>query len=167
MNKAQLLKWLMEEQQKWELILAAIGEKRIAQPGVNGDWSMRDIIAHLTGWQRWLVVRFRAAVNGQSDPTPPWPANLSSEDEINGWIYESNRMRKVRDVLEDAHDVYEQLLAILRELPDDCRIETIESKFHVIWVKDQRFAVGEFFHHFYDDHAADVRAWLEQAGDSK
>lgn len=36
----------------------------------------------------------------------------------------------------------------------------VEAKFPVIWVGDQRFAVGEFFHHFYDDHAADVRAWL-------
>lgn len=160
MNKLELLKWLTEEQQKWELLLAAIGETRMDQAGINGDWSMRDIIAHLTGWQRWLVARLQAAGTGRPEPPPPWPAGLASEDDINTWIYASNRMHNVRHVLDDAHDVYEQLLAVLQALPEDCQIESIEAKFHVIWVSGQRFAVGEFFHHFYDDHAADVRTWL-------
>ncbi len=160
MNKLELIKWLREEEQKWELLLAAIGETRMAQPGVNGDWSMRDIIAHLTGWQRWLVARLQAAAAGQAEPPPPWPADLKAEEEINAWIYAANRQQSVRCVLDEAHALSAQLLAILQALPDDSRIELIEAKFPVIWVGDQRFAVGEFFHHFYDDHAADVRAWL-------
>ena len=162
MNKPELLNWLMEEQQKWELLLAAIGALRMDQPGINGDWSMRDIVAHLTGWQRWLVARLQAAADGRPEPPSPWPADLTLEDDINAWIYESNCKRTVRHVLDDAYDVHEQLLATIQDLPEDCRIESIEAKFHVIWVGGQRFAVGEFFHHFYDDHAADVRAWLGQ-----
>ncbi len=160
MNKPELIKWLREEEQKWALLLAAIGETRLAQPGVNGDWSMRDIIAHLTGWQHWLVTRLQAAAAGQPEPAPPWPADLKAEDEINGWIYAANRQQPVQHVLDEAHALYEELLATIQALPDDARIALIEAKFPVIWVGDQRFAVGEFFHHFYDDHAADVRAWL-------
>ena len=162
MNKSQLLIWLTDEQLKWELLLAAIGESRLAQAGISGDWSMRDIIVHLTGWQQWQVARLQAAVQGRAEPLPPWTKNLTSDDEINRWIYEANRTRTVRQVLDDAHAVHEQSLVALQGAPDDSRIETIDAKFHVIWVGDQRFAVGEFFHHFYDDHAVDVRAWLEQ-----
>lgn len=162
MNKAELIKWLVEEQQKWDLLLAAIGEKRMAQAGVNGDWSMCDIIAHLTGWQHWLVSRLQAAAAGRPAPPPPWPADLTTDDAINAWIYATNRNRTVGQVLADVSDLQAQLLTTLQALPEACRIESIEAKFHVIWVDDQRFAVGEFFHHFYDDHAADVRAWLEQ-----
>lgn len=162
MNKAELLRWLTEEEQKWALLLAAIGERRMAQSGVNGDWSMRDIVAHLTGWQRWLVIRLRAAADGQPEPSTPWPAQITSEDEVNTWIYEANRERPVRQVLDDAHNVHQQLLTTIERLPEESRIETIDGKFHLIWVSDQRFAVGEFFHHFYDDHAADVLAWLKQ-----
>lgn len=160
MNKAELIKWLREEEQQWALLLAAIGETRLAQPGVNGEWSMRDIIAHLTGWQHWLVARLQAAAAGQPEPAPPWPADLKAEAAINGWIYTANCNRPVREVLDEAHALSEQLLAIIQALPDDARTELIEAKFPVIWVGDQRFAVGEFFHHFYDDHAADVHAWL-------
>lgn len=160
MNKSQLVTWLNDEQQKWDLLLAAIGEGRLEQTGVSGDWSMRDIIAHLAGWQYWQLARLRAAGANRAEPAPPWPADYTSDDEINAWMYAEYRARTLREVLERARDVCEQTLAALQGLPDDVRIETIDGKFHVIWLGEQRFAVGEFFHHFYDDHAADVRAWL-------
>ena len=160
MNKPELLQWFTEEQQKWELLLAAIGQKRMDQSGVNGEWSLRDIVAHLTGWQWWLVARLKAVKDGQSEPHPSWPEQLKTDDEINAWIYETNRKRNARQVLEDPRQVYEHMRTLIQDLPDDVRIETIESKFHVVWVNNQRFAVGEFFYHFYDDHQADVRAWL-------
>ncbi len=51
MKKSELLNWLQEEYQQWEALLDQIGPTRMDQPGVNGDWSMKDIVAHLTGWQ--------------------------------------------------------------------------------------------------------------------
>ncbi len=61
MNKAELIGGLQEEYQNWQALLDQIGPTRIDQPGVNGDWSMKDIVAHLTGWNRWLVARLQAA----------------------------------------------------------------------------------------------------------
>ena len=61
MDKPDLRNWLQEEYGQWEALLDQIGPARMDQPGVNGDWSMKDIAAHLTGWNRWLVARFQAA----------------------------------------------------------------------------------------------------------
>ncbi len=101
-------------------------------------------------------------MNGESEPLPPWLEELKSEDEINAWIYETNRKKDLGQVLEDARQVHEKMRNAISNLPDDIRIETIDSKFHVVHINDQRFAVGEFFHHFYDDHQADVRTWLSR-----
>lgn len=162
MNKPELLQWLMDEQQKWELLLAAIGETRMEQPGVSGDWSIRDIIMHLTVWQQWLVARLQAAGTGHAAPLPPWGADVTSDDAINAWMAAAQRTRTIRDVLDDAQMVYDHMRATIQALPEACRIEMIDAKYPVIWVQDQRFAPGEFFHHFYEDHAADVRSWLER-----
>lgn len=162
MKKSELLNWFQEENQRWELLLAAIGQKRMTQSGVNGEWTIRDIIAHLTGWQLKLTNQFIAAMNGESEPLPPWSEELKSEDDINAWIYETNRKKDVGQVLEDARQVHEKMRVAISNLPDDIRIETIDSKFHVVYINDQRFAVGEFFHHFYDDHQSDVRTWLSR-----
>ncbi|HET9588597.1 MAG TPA: ClbS/DfsB family four-helix bundle protein [Anaerolineales bacterium] len=160
MNKSELLNWLQEEYRQWEAFLDQIGPARMDQPGVNGDWSMKDVVAHLTGWNRWLVARLQAAGRGEPEPPPPWPAHLQTEDEINAWIYEYNRGRPVAEILEETNRVFQQLVAVIQSLPDDIRIETIEPAYYLVWVDDQRFPAGEFFDHFRDDHEPDIRAWL-------
>lgn len=160
MNKAELVQWLQQENQQWQALLDEIGTARMTQPGVNGDWSMKDIVAHLTSWQRKLVSDFQAAQRGEPEPPPPWGTQLQTEDEINAWIYETNRGRSVQEVLGETDQVFQQLIAAIHALPDDFRFEYIEPKFNLVWVGDKRFAIGEFFHHFEDDHESDVRAWL-------
>jgi hypothetical protein len=160
MKKSELLNWLQEEYQQWEVFLDQIGPARMDQPGVTGDWFMKDIVAHLTGWNRWLVVRLQAAGRSEPEPLPPWPAHLQTDDEINAWIYEVNRGRSVREVLNETHQVFQQLLTVIEGLPDEVRIERIEPAYHLVWVEDRRFPAGEFFDHFHDDHGPDIRAWL-------
>ena len=157
MKKSELLSWLQEEYRQWQEFLDQIGPTHMEQPGVNGDWSMKDIVAHLTGWNRWLVARLQAAGRGEPEPPPPWPAHLQSEDEINTWIYESNRGRSVGEVLDETHQVHQQLLAVIAGLPDAVQIE---PDWRLVRLNDQRFPAGEFFDHFHDDHEPDIRAWL-------
>jgi hypothetical protein len=157
MKKSELLNWLQEEYQRWEAFLDQIGEARMDQPGVNGDWSIKDIVAHLTGWQPRLIAHLQAALRGEPEPAPPWPAHLQTEDEINAWIYESNRGRSVREVLDESHHVFQQFLGVIEGLPDDI---LIEPAYHIVRLGDQRFSASEFFDHFHDDHEPDVRAWL-------
>ena len=164
MNKSELLDWLQEEYRQWEALLEEIGTARMDQPGVNGDWSFKDMVAHLYyGWQPRLIARIQAAQRGESEPPPPWPAHLQTDDEINAWIYESTHGHSVREILDESQQVFQQLVAVVEGLHEDVRIEVLhenERDFYLVWLGDQRFAVGEFFYHFHDDHEPDIRAWL-------
>ena len=163
MNKSELLNWLQAEYQQWEAFLDQIGPARMDQPGVAGHWSIKDIIAHLTDWQPWLMARLQAAQRGEPEPPPPWPAQLQTDDEINAWIYEANRGRSAREVLDESRQVFRQLFATMEALPPDVHIEQVAQNgnvYHVVWLQDKRFPAGEFFYHFHDDHEPDVRAWL-------
>ena len=160
MTKSELLDWLQEAYQQWEAFLGQIDPARMDQPGVHGDWSMKDIIAHLTGWNRWLVIHLQAAQRGEPEPPSPWPAHLEGEDEINAWIYADNRERPLHEVLDEMQQVHQQLLAVVASLPADVRIEQVEPQFHRVWVDDKRFLADAFFEHFHFDHEQDVRAWL-------
>jgi len=160
MNKAELLSSLQEENRLWRELLDQIGPEKMDVPGVNGDWSMKDMVGHLTGWNHWLVARLQAALQGEPEPPPPWPAHLQGEDEINAWIYDSYRRRSVGEVLDETDRLFQQLVAHIEGLPDDVRIEWIEPAFYLVWLGDKRFLTSEFFNHFHDDHEPDVRAWL-------
>jgi hypothetical protein len=168
MNKAELLNWLQEENRGWEAFLAQIGPTRMEQSGVNGDWSMKDIVAHLMGWNQWLVARLQAAARHEPEPSPPWPAHLQTDDEVNAWIYESYRRRSVREVLDESQEVFQQLLDVIVGLPDEIQIEEVRTDraYYLIWLNNQRFPPGEFFDHFHDDHEPDIRAWLTQPDSS-
>ena len=67
MNKSEFLNGLREEYQQWEALLNQIGEERMDQSGVAADWSIKDIVAHLTGWRRRTVARLQAAQRGEPD----------------------------------------------------------------------------------------------------
>ncbi len=125
MTKSDLRKWLQNEYEQWQALLDEIGAARMESPGVNGDWTMKDIVAHLTGWNRALVDRLQTALRGDPEPAPPWPAELETDDEINAWIYDSNRGSSLRDVLAESQQNLQQLLTVIENLPDDVRIEHI------------------------------------------
>jgi hypothetical protein len=163
MNKSELVNWLQEEYQQWERLLEQVGLTHMDQPGVNSQWSFKDLVAHLTPDNRRLVANLQAIQRHEPEPPPPWPAHLQTDDEINAWIYETNRERSVHQVLDESHQVFQHLLTLVKELPEDVKIDTVhqgERVYYLVRLDDQRIQPGYFFDHFHDDHEQDVRAWL-------
>ena len=120
LSKTQLLTELRNEQAAWEALLDEIGQAHMTQPEVAGGWSIKDIVAHLTGWRRHTVNRFRTALDPSTDMIALWPAEWHEDDEVdemNAWIYKVNRDRPLADVLNDSHEVFQQLVAEVSALP--------------------------------------------------
>src|SRR5690348_4477209 len=113
MNKPELLQWLQTQNQQWEALLDQIGEARMDEGSVASHWSIKDIVAHLTGWNRRIVANIQAAQRGEGEPPPLWPAHLQTDDEINAWIYQANRGRSVHEVRGEAQHVFQELLAVV------------------------------------------------------
>jgi hypothetical protein len=157
MNRSELLNGFREEYRQWKELLDQIGEARMDQPDVAGGWSIKDIVAHLTGWRRRTVARLQAAQRGEGEPPPPWPAQLQTDDEINAWIYETNRGRSVHEVLDDSDQVFQQLLAAVEGLPDEVLSDPAR---HLPWLEAESIKPADFFGHFREEHEPDMRAWL-------
>lgn len=165
MRKAELLNWLREEHRKWESFLDQIDPVHMEQSGVVGHWSIKDVVGHLTGWNRKLVARLQAAQRNEPEPPTPWPAHLQDDDEINAWHYETNRALSMREVREQTDQVFEQLFAAVENLPIDVQIETVHHNrrdYYRVWLNDKDFLPGEFFDHYRDEHESEIRDWLAQ-----
>ncbi len=163
MNKSELLNWLQEEYQQWEALLERIDPTQMDQVGVTDQWSFKDLIAHLTPDNRRIVANLQAIQCNEPEPLPPWPVHLQTDDEINAWIYETHRGHSVRQILDESHQVFQHLFTVVKELPDDVKIDTVhqgERMYYLVRLGDHRIQPGYFFDHFHDDHEQDVRAWL-------
>ena len=160
MSKAHFLEDLRGEQAQWEALLGDIGEDHMTQPDVAGEWSIKDIVAHITGWRRRTVKRLQAALRHEPTPPTPWPAQLQTDDEINAWIYDANCDRSLADVLRDSREVFQQLVETLDAFPE----AELRDPARFPWIEAEAFPLtgAVFFGHFHDEHEADMRAWLER-----
>jgi hypothetical protein len=50
MTRARLLVELRAARSEWDTLMAVVGEERMTEPGAAGDWSVKDVIAHLTSF---------------------------------------------------------------------------------------------------------------------
>jgi hypothetical protein len=157
MEKSEFLSGLQEEYRQWTTLLDEIGTSRMDRPDVAGGWSIKDIVAHLTGWRRRTVARLQAAGRGEPTPPSPWPAHLQTDDEINAWIYEANRERSVQEILDDSDQVFQQLLAAIKALPDEALRNPAD---HFPWLEGGPLTPTTLFGHFHEEHEPDMRAWL-------
>lgn len=155
-SKTQLLAELNNENAYWQALLDDIGEANMTQPEVAGGWSIKDIVAHLTGWRRRTVRRIQATRNHESDVTPPWPSELQEDDDINAWIYESNRDRPLADVLSDSREVFQQLVDAIDAFSDD----ELQDFQRIEWLEGEPLSGKFVFSHFHEEHEPDMRAWL-------
>lgn len=121
-SRVQLQALLWRLRADLERLVAEAGPTRMDLPGVAGDWTLKDVIAHLAAWRWWSVARLEAAVRDE-EPTPPWGAGLDEDDDadtdrINRQFYEASRDRPVAAVLRDSRETLDRLEAALLALPE-------------------------------------------------
>lgn len=161
-TKGQILAAIERERQGWENLLVEVGEARMLEPGAMGEWTFKDLAAHITGWRARRLRSLEAAALGQPEPPPPWPAALTDVDEINDWIYEANHDRLLGEVIGESRESYARLAEIVQMLPDD----TLADPNRYPWLEGTSLATAitgsEFFSHYYEEHEPDLRRWLER-----
>lgn len=154
MKRSDLLAELQAENAGYEALLAEIGEDRMEQPGVAGEWSVKDVVAHLAAWRRRTVGRLAAVARGEPEPAPPWPAHLQEDDEINAWFHRQDRDRSVKETLAESRRVFEGLAAAVAALPQ----EALDDPARFPWMEGASLSGATLFSHFHDEHEADMRA---------
>jgi hypothetical protein len=160
--RARLIAHIRDVQERWRRLVTTVagaGDKRMEEPGAMGEWTFKDLAAHLTAWRRRTVLRLEAAARGEPQPPNPWPAALGDDEDtpINAWMREQSRDRPLAEVLADADGVYDDFVAVVETLPPNILADP--NRFD--WMEGVALADGDFAGHL-DEHEADVRRWLAQ-----
>src|SRR6188768_638053 len=94
MTKQELIEKIERSHSEWEALLSQIDPSRLDEPGVTGDWSVKDLIAHIAAWQQRVLDRMDADKTGQPVEFTGWDVN-----DVNEKLYERNRDRSTDDLL--------------------------------------------------------------------
>jgi len=71
-SKAQAIDKLETERRRLEQNLAPLNENDMLRPGVVGEWSVKDVLAHLASWEQFFLDWYAADQRGEM-PHPPAP----------------------------------------------------------------------------------------------
>lgn len=162
-SKQQVLAAIEAERADWEALVGEVGLERMERPGVEGEWTFKDVAAHLTGWRSRTIDRLEAHLRGQPEPATPWPSRLETDDEINAWIHARHRDRPLADVLRDASSSFERLLSAVAALPE----ADLADPHRFAWTGGQPLGPSivdrSLFGHLHEEHEPGIRAWLATA----
>jgi len=159
-RREALIERIEDVRGRWRGLVADVGLDRVEQPGAMGDWTFKDVAAHLTAWRRRTVARLQAAARGEPEPPPPWPAELGSAevDSTNAWIHDRTKDRPASELLAEADAVYDDFIAAVRALP----IDAVTDAQRFPWLEGEALADADFGGHL-DEHEPGVRRWLASA----
>ena len=153
MTRDEMLTLTRDAWTRWTAALARVPEERMEEPGVAGEWSVKDIIAHITWFEKQMIqlVETHAFVGSEL-----W---LMPGDERNAAIYDENRDRSLEDVRSESAEVHPELLARLGtledgELLDPSRFPPMPAELTPLIIIE-----GNTFNH-YDEHAKGLLRWL-------
>jgi hypothetical protein len=164
LNKQQLINRIREERAAWEALLAGIDDESPDRPGAMGDWTFKDLVAHLTAWWRHELRKPEAALRGGQPGPAAWPEGLDT-DGINEWVYRTNRDRPLRDVLEDSSTAWRQLEDYVTALPE----QDLTDPGRFDWLDGQALgpvALNDFVGHLHDEHGQEIRDWRARLNES-
>jgi hypothetical protein len=163
MNKhlttTQLLDTMRAARSDWEVLLAEAGEARLTEPGVEGDWSLKDLIAHITYFETWATNCLMAIRRGEPLPQPEYKG--LSIDEENALIYDRQRALPLADVLRDSQISFQRSLESVQGLPDNDLYDLEFTRASGIEWSVHDLLEGDTYGH-YQEHLTAARAWLDR-----
>ena len=159
MTGARLVSILQTERARWNALLAQVSPTRLEVAGVEGEWSVKDLVAHLT-WYEQAVVDGAREVLGRGSFTRRRPERVSL-DEQNARILAASRARPTSAVLADAHAVFAELLALIAACPQDLLNDPHRLGLPGDMVPWMGVANNSYAH--YRQHEPALRAWIAQA----
>lgn len=163
MEKSELVEALQDERQELQEMLEDLPDEALLEPGVVGDWSIKDILNHLTFWEGQIVTLLFQAQRGMPKPSTVH-FGKDSVDELNARWHETGKDRPLEMVWKDWLGVRTQTIRRVGELSDD----ELNNPRLFSWLEGvplYQWILNDTIEH-EAEHADHIRDWIDQR-DSK
>ena len=170
MSRTELLATIRRDRAELDALVEQAAD-RIEQPGAAGDWSVKDVIAHICAYERWLAGLLGGQVRRLPDPPPG--VDMNDVQQRNVWLHSLDRDRSVEDIRAEARGVHQHVVALVEARSEEdlqtaytfgpnenlvpaAQVEGGRPRWP-LW----RWVVDSTFDH-YRQHIPSLRAWLGQ-----
>jgi uncharacterized protein (TIGR03083 family) len=129
-------------------------EQMVRRPGPQEDWSVKDLIAHITWWESFILERVKDLINGaRSEPA-------EHHDVLNARAYEQYRDSSLAEVLAAFDANWPKLEALISSLNDEQLNTPAYFRTYDGVALLPVLGAGTFSH--YPGHMTDLRVYVER-----
>jgi len=136
--------------QRWEEFINSydgLPAEALVEPGVVGDWSIKNMIAHVSIWEMEAIKHLPVIAAGNRPPR--YSVTYGGIDAFNDQMMAKMLGLSLEETLRQRDDTHQQLIGYLRSLPSE--ILATNERFR------RRLRLDTYGH--YAIHTADIQAW--------
>lgn len=156
-TKEKLIQKIELSRKQLQEVLGKVDRSHMTTSGVVGEWSVKDIVVHLTAWESMMATWL---VEYQSGAPVERPTSDAEFDEWNERIYLENKETPLEDVLHAFESVHHVTLQALQDTPEEALFEPGRYTYRgglPLW---QMVAGNTWWH--YREHGEEVGNWLAE-----
>ena len=150
-TRQRLLDQIQEAWSEFQDSYAGLTEVEMLQPGVQGQWSVRDILAHVTTWEEEALQHVPLLMAGGRPPR--YSTRYGGIDAFNALMTERKRGLTLVEVRQQLDAVHRRLIDFVETLPE--QLLTGDSRVR------RRIRLDAYGH--YPKHARAIRSWRARA----
>ena len=129
---------------------AGLSDSQLTEPGVAGEWSVKDIIAHVSWWEEEALRHLPSIIAGERPPR--YSTIYGGIDAFNAMMAEQKRDLSLSDVLRQQDDTHRRLVEFILSVSEDQF--TRETRLR------RRLRLDTYGH--YPIHTTSIRKWRQQ-----
>jgi len=135
-----------------------LSEAEMTTQIVAGVWTVRDILAHISGWAVWDLTTIRSILAGQQ----PDLTAIQKVDAFNDRLVEERRDWTVKEILAEMQAAQAALQELLADLSDETLFDS--ALFQGPYWDNLAEWLRVFWEH-EEEHAVEIRTWRAARGD--
>ncbi|GAB4578042.1 MAG: hypothetical protein Fur0022_07740 [Anaerolineales bacterium] len=156
-SKPALLDKIYIARTKLETLIHSLTDVQLTTPGVQGAWSVKDMLSHLAAWEQLTLERLNAGLGNR--PLGMRPIKTKEDVQwMNEKVYARNRDRALADVREEFRNAHTMLMEKVNGLDKKLIQEGAPMAWdngRPIW---QLIADNTYLH--YAEHQEAIETWL-------
>jgi len=146
-DRRQLLQRLDAAWEAFQESYAGLSDAQLMRPGVTGDWSVRDILAHVTTWEEEALTHLPLILAGGTPPR--YSVKYGGIDAFNARMTEQKASLSLAAVRRQMDETHRRLIDFVQRAPENQLGG--ESRFR------RRLRLDAYGH--YPQHAEAIRQW--------
>ncbi|MFW9792737.1 MAG: DinB family protein [Candidatus Thorarchaeota archaeon] len=140
MNLEETIQFFINDHQKLEDLLSKLTVNQMSNEPVQGDWTVKAIIAHISAWNWELITQTDRVLSGRR----PWYAN-TTETEFNEKAVKVRKTWSLEKTISEWRESFDALISRMKNLsPEEWTFELSEE-----WPEGGNITVASIFGYRY------------------